>query len=437
MHSASSSPTLLPTPTRSWKFCLPSRLLEAKDTLFSFITPPKPTMALTFSPRSPPPRPGKRCRAVTDVDGERSCGHKKKRRLRLFLITSRLSPEFSHPASNIVDRGSSKIAVWAKQKALGRHLLRKAAILNHIRRQPTTVKAEEEGFVRSVFTKGQERKQLELARLAFVYGSHDTHTRPVPVINQRGLYFPPSSAVRRGGQCKISGEQHSSCSSSTPSSPTPSAKVDTEEPTYRSPNDAYSHSPPKAQIPRKSYMPLPPSPLGLSNYAALDLEDEILDRYSHLDDDDEPAEHHQHGGLGSTSANLFASPASDSPSACASATPSALPNSIYSDFSILEPDEPITNDYHQVEDDTPTLWPSAFGVVPEPALPSTDPPPPYEAASSPNLSPRYAISNSALVQEPISPSPYDVYMGVRARKEKEHLQEKGRQRSLMFLQFDS
>ncbi|KAF2705988.1 hypothetical protein K504DRAFT_363133, partial [Pleomassaria siparia CBS 279.74] len=92
-------------------------------------------MTLSFLPPPSPPRSRKRGRAVADIDGEHSCLHKKKRRLRLFLITSRLSPQYSHPASNIVDRGSSKIAVWAKQKSADRYLLRKAAILNRIRRQ--------------------------------------------------------------------------------------------------------------------------------------------------------------------------------------------------------------------------------------------------------------------------------------------------------------
>ncbi|KAF2745006.1 hypothetical protein M011DRAFT_382657, partial [Sporormia fimetaria CBS 119925] len=120
----------------------------------------------------------KRQRPLTDIDGENSQLQKKKRRLRLFLITSRLSPQFSHPATNIVDRGSSKIAVWAKQKALGRNLLRKAAILNRVRRQGVM---NLEGCIAATSAEKRdgERRQLEWARLAFVYGSLDTHVRPV------------------------------------------------------------------------------------------------------------------------------------------------------------------------------------------------------------------------------------------------------------------
>src|ERR1700710_1956755 len=64
-------------------------------------------------------RPFNRRRALSDVDGGGSEG-RKKRRLRLHLITSRLSRPFSQPASNIVNRGISKIAIWgAKHKAPG------------------------------------------------------------------------------------------------------------------------------------------------------------------------------------------------------------------------------------------------------------------------------------------------------------------------------
>src|SRR5277367_2581718 len=71
-------------------------------------------------------RPFKRRRPLWDVDGGTSEG-KKKRRLRLNLITSRLSQPFSIPATNIVNRGISKIAIWAKGRRLDKSLLRKAA----------------------------------------------------------------------------------------------------------------------------------------------------------------------------------------------------------------------------------------------------------------------------------------------------------------------
>ena len=117
----------------------------------SFVAGPRPACGFSFSGPSSP-RAGlmrtrlKRPRPRTDVDGERSGeSGKKKRRLRLFLITSRLSPPFSTPPTYIVGRGSSKIAIWAKQKALGRNLLRKAAILNHVRMRAAKVQEANSG----------------------------------------------------------------------------------------------------------------------------------------------------------------------------------------------------------------------------------------------------------------------------------------------------
>jgi len=85
-------------------------------------------------------RPFKRRRPLWDVDGGTSEG-KKKRRLRLNLITSRLSQPFSIPATNIVNRGISKIAIWAKGRRLDKSLLRKAAIMNRVRTRLDAAKA--------------------------------------------------------------------------------------------------------------------------------------------------------------------------------------------------------------------------------------------------------------------------------------------------------
>ena len=63
-----------------------------------------------------------------------SCsGARKKRRLRRDLITSPLSRPFSTPASHIANRGSCKVAVWARQHHLGKGLLRKTALLNSLK----------------------------------------------------------------------------------------------------------------------------------------------------------------------------------------------------------------------------------------------------------------------------------------------------------------
>lgn len=242
-------------------------------------------MRLTFLPRPPPPASRKRRRAVADIDGEHSCVQKKKRRLRRFLITSRLSPQFSHPASNIVDRGSSKIAVWAKQKALGRNWLPKAAILNGIRRRNILAKDAFALSARLAIAQEKEEAQLELARLEFTHGSIDTYTRPVL---SRDPSVPPTAAVRSGNHFVVSGSPSTSPSASR--SPSPTWTSPDEATAFCSPNQAWAaaSSPAKAHAPRRDYLPLPPSPLGISNYDAFDTEEPVMDLYADLDDQDEP-----------------------------------------------------------------------------------------------------------------------------------------------------
>ncbi|KAH8725944.1 hypothetical protein GQ44DRAFT_569376, partial [Phaeosphaeriaceae sp. PMI808] len=267
-------------------------------------------MGLTFLPR-PLPQPRKRSRAAADIDGEHSCMQKKKRRLRLFLITSRLSPQFSHPATNIVDRGSSKIAVWARQKSLGRNLLRKAAILNRIRRRGASAKEIDEGHGHVLIEQEREQEELAMAKLEFNQGSVDTYTRPV-VLKTKSL-----------------------------------------------PSPAYAHSPPRPHLTKRDYLPLPPSPLGLSNYDAFDLDDDIPNPYSHLDDsEDEPSTH------------LFDSDDSDddpdsvpfSPLAATSIaqTPNPRLQTMYSDFNILNHSDPVFGDYDGIDQGAHAIWPSTF-----------------------------------------------------------------------------
>ncbi|MCJ1402743.1 hypothetical protein MMC11_005964 [Xylographa trunciseda] len=79
-------------------------------------------------------RTPKRFRSQADVDGECSGDlQKKKRRLRLDLITSRLSRPFATPTTHIVGRRTSQFAIGARQKVWCRDWLRKAAIMNGIR----------------------------------------------------------------------------------------------------------------------------------------------------------------------------------------------------------------------------------------------------------------------------------------------------------------
>ncbi|OTB07903.1 hypothetical protein M426DRAFT_19458 [Hypoxylon sp. CI-4A] len=120
----------------------PPRQVEKRKppTVFSF---PRETFA---PPTVLALRPAKRVRALHDVDGpgtgSLSC---KKRRLRLQLVTSRLSQPYSWPATHILNRESgddapmlSQFLKFAAVSALKRaghqsSLVRKAAILNRVR----------------------------------------------------------------------------------------------------------------------------------------------------------------------------------------------------------------------------------------------------------------------------------------------------------------
>jgi len=167
---------------------------------------------------------------------------KKKRRLRLNLITSRLSQPFSAPATNIVDRGISKIAIWAKGRRLDKDVLRKAAIMNRLR-----------------------------------------------------LRLGPSRGMPESGE-----------------------------------PDILLRAPRHMLLPVPEHTTLPPSPLGLSNYDALDLEDEILE--------EEEGEHN-------------------------------LPPRIYSDFNIMDPNRIVSGDDYEYLDELD-------GIAHE--LPEAMPPPPDE-----------------------------------------------------------
>lgn len=221
---------------------------ESATETFTFTFSAGSSLKLSFDwPLSSPPplnRPFKRRRALSDVDGEGKEA-RKKRRLRLQLITSRLSARFSEPATNIgTNRGLSKISVWAKNKALGKNVLRKAAIMNRIRRRMDTAK--------DLMRVEQERtRELSLREVVL-------------------------------------------------------------------------------QKPRCLDFPLPPSPLGLSNYDALDLEDDVYDH-----EDDENAD------------NVSA---------------------IYSDFNIMNPTTSIEGDDYAYLDALDGISPEDLPDTP-PALP--------------------------------------------------------------------
>lgn len=189
----------------------------ARTTTFTFTFSVGPSAKFCFENKPAArekSRPFKRRRPLWDVDGSASIG-KKKRRLRLDFITSRLSRPFSAPASNIINRGFSRIAAWAKGRKPDKNELRKAAIMNRVRRRLDSMKAS------------QAKRPAIVLRPPL----KPTHSQLVSKLALRDIMVVK---------------------------------------------------------PRCYDSPLPPSPLGMSNYDALDLEDDAFgDRNSFGEDDED------------------------------------------------------------------------------------------------------------------------------------------------------
>ncbi|KAI4112150.1 MAG: hypothetical protein LQ339_000158 [Xanthoria mediterranea] len=84
----------------------------------------------------------KRIRPQSDVEGEDLVDiQRKKRRLRVDLVTSRLSQPYASPATHInSSRRTQRLGPWARPRFRVRSPLRRAAILNSIRIRRTTAR---------------------------------------------------------------------------------------------------------------------------------------------------------------------------------------------------------------------------------------------------------------------------------------------------------
>ena len=83
----------------------------------------------------------KRYRSEADVDGDDSIdAQRKKRRLRFDLVTSRLSQPYATPTTHIITRKGRRPGPWVKPRSTVRSPLRRAAILNAIRKKRTPAK---------------------------------------------------------------------------------------------------------------------------------------------------------------------------------------------------------------------------------------------------------------------------------------------------------
>ena len=102
----------------------------------AILSPFEPIDQPAFPIELPDPEPRKflkRSRLAEDIDGgEEINAQRKKRRLRLDLITSRLSKPYATPTTHILGRRAWRVGFWARQSISGGKLLQKAAILNSI-----------------------------------------------------------------------------------------------------------------------------------------------------------------------------------------------------------------------------------------------------------------------------------------------------------------
>lgn len=136
----------------------------------------------------------KRARPLADIDGEYR-EITKKRRLRLTFVTSRLSAPFASPPRNNVDRGSSKIAIWAKQRVIPPHQFRKMAIMNRIKRETMALREA-------------QQRQIEFARQQHLSASLSLQkTKQSLTLNSEKLMASPPRRTSKRLQSKKDSKQ--------------------------------------------------------------------------------------------------------------------------------------------------------------------------------------------------------------------------------------
>ncbi|KAL8804681.1 MAG: hypothetical protein Q9200_005717 [Gallowayella weberi] len=153
--------------------------------------PTPSTLSLAFrTPNSPTTL--KRCRLQTDVEGENSIdAQRKKRRLRVDLVTSRLSHPYATPATHIISlRRAQRLGPWARPRFRVRSPLRRAAILNAIRIREMTAKhlGHKEVNLLTGLRPEQESDQTEID---LVTQGIRTPTDPSPHGSTPEQYTPP------------------------------------------------------------------------------------------------------------------------------------------------------------------------------------------------------------------------------------------------------
>lgn len=283
----------------------------------------------------------------------------------------------------------------------------------------------------------KEQEQLQLAKLTLMYGSHDSATQP---IGKDDIGLPEVIETRSGEQIRSGGSSPAS-SRGSPSPPPNACDVESGS-KYRSPNDAYAYSSVFSKPPRPAHLPLPPSPLGLSNYDALDLEDEIPDPYAHLDEEyDAEEQEESEPDMSYPLDPPFPFPFDD-------VDPSKSPGQPgHADANVLDAEERVIGDYDQVEEGADAIWPTARqthsgSTDAEPPLP----PSPISTAThtTPDAFTQPHIARSSLSPTSSSPNFAGLYVThdagghkFQAKHPFDIEKERERQKALMFMSFRS
>ncbi|KAL8705697.1 MAG: hypothetical protein Q9201_001217 [Fulgogasparrea decipioides] len=157
-------------------------------------TPSPNVTTTTFPPAIQEPNPQsvlKRFRPDTDVDGEDSVdAQRKKRRLRVDLVTSRLSQPFATPATHIISRKALRLGPWASPIYRVRSL-RRAAILNAFRARMTTTKRLGSKEV-NLLTNLKPQHESEHTEVDLITEGIRTPRDPCPQAHPPQQYQPPS-----------------------------------------------------------------------------------------------------------------------------------------------------------------------------------------------------------------------------------------------------
>jgi hypothetical protein len=189
---------------------------------------------------------------------------------------------------------------------------------------------------------------------------------------------------------------------------------------HRGPNAGYALSPPRAQSSRRDYGPHLPSPLGLSNYDAFDVESTnakngtVVDLYSGLDDEDDDDrysylwdEEDDERNDSPFSPSVFTNDSHTTATTRTSQILKTPPQQAYDDFDITGA---LLGDLDEIDTSANSTWPRPFlGAANEASMQSTSTKPTVSKLSIGGVSPNFRAFDAGplAVQYPGAPVPFE------------------------------